>query len=167
MRISETSSSTSSLVSATASIPLHRTAARAATASNQPVRRGRPVVVPNSLPRRRRCSPVLSLSSVGNGPLPTRVVYALKTPEDAVDRARRHAARGRGEAGEAPGRGHERVGAVVEVQQRALGAFEEDRLALRHASRQDQRTSPSSGARASAASMVRSISSGAGTAAPG
>ena len=40
----------------------------------QPVRRGRPVVVPNSKPLARRNSPDSSNSSVGNGPAPTRVV---------------------------------------------------------------------------------------------
>ena len=34
----------------------------------------RPVVVPNSPPRVRMCSPTSSSSSVGNGPEPTRVV---------------------------------------------------------------------------------------------
>jgi hypothetical protein len=51
-----------------------------AAASNQPVRRGRPVVAPNSCPFCRRCSPTSSQSSVGNGPPPTRVVYALVMP---------------------------------------------------------------------------------------
>ncbi len=46
----------------------------AATASNQPQRRGRPVTVPNSRPTWRMCSPVGLSSSVGNGPPPTRVV---------------------------------------------------------------------------------------------
>jgi hypothetical protein len=45
-----------------------------AAASNQPVRRGRPVVAPNSWPRWRNRSPTSSESSVGNGPPPTRVV---------------------------------------------------------------------------------------------
>src|SRR5215469_6858512 len=48
--------------------------------SSQPVRRGRPVTAPNSLPFLRRDSPTSSLSSVGNGPPPTRVQYALVTP---------------------------------------------------------------------------------------
>ncbi|SSS97379.1 Uncharacterised protein [Acinetobacter baumannii] len=50
------------------------------TESNQPTRRGRPVVVPYSLPTRRMVSPVSSNNSVGNGPSPTREVYALQTP---------------------------------------------------------------------------------------
>src|SRR5579871_5415658 len=48
--------------------------------SNQPQRRGRPVTAPNSLPSRRNSSPAASLLSVGNGPAPTRVIYALETP---------------------------------------------------------------------------------------
>src|SRR3954451_201690 len=49
------------------------------TASYQPQRRGRPVVVPYSPPSVRSFSPSASSSSVGNGPSPTRVVYALMT----------------------------------------------------------------------------------------
>src|SRR3954465_4101867 len=56
-----------------------RAAYRPMTASNQPQRRGRPVVVPNSAPTLRSRSPSASSSSVGNGPSPTRVVYALTT----------------------------------------------------------------------------------------
>ena len=41
---------------------------------------GPPVVAPNSWPAARRASPVSSCSSVGNGPEPTRVQYALKMP---------------------------------------------------------------------------------------
>ncbi len=38
------------------------------------------MVVPYSLPVLSRCAPASSNSSVGNGPDPTRVVYALVTP---------------------------------------------------------------------------------------
>ena len=48
--------------------------------SSQPVRRGRPVTAPNSLPFLRNASPAASFSSVGKGPSPTRVQYALVTP---------------------------------------------------------------------------------------
>ena len=59
--------------------------------SSQPQRRRRPVVVPYSWPTSCRWVPMscrqhnyvttLTLScSVGNGPAPTRVVYALTTP---------------------------------------------------------------------------------------
>ena len=39
-----------------------------------------PVVAPNSLPIRPILSPTSSNNSVGKGPLPTRVQYALKIP---------------------------------------------------------------------------------------
>src|SRR5579862_531533 len=68
---------TSSLVRTKSVTPLTRAAYRAITASYQPQRRGRPVVVPNSPPTLRSRSPIASRSSVGNGPSPTRVVYAL------------------------------------------------------------------------------------------
>src|ERR1035441_3901335 len=47
--------------------------------SSQPHRLGRPVTAPYSLPRALRWSPTASLISVGNGPSPTRVTYALVT----------------------------------------------------------------------------------------
>src|SRR2546425_8614314 len=78
--ISSKASSTSIFVTATESSALIIVAYRAAGPSNQPHRRGRPVVEPNSLPRLRSCSPELSRLSVGKGPLPTRVVYAFETP---------------------------------------------------------------------------------------
>lgn len=56
------------------------------TASNQPQRRLRPVVVPNSPPVWRSHSPCSSSSSVGNGPEPTRVVYAFRMPIILVSR---------------------------------------------------------------------------------
>ena len=46
---------------------------RVATASNQPQRRGRPVVAPNSRPMACSMS-AISAFSVGSGPSPTRVV---------------------------------------------------------------------------------------------
>ena len=52
---------------------LSRTAWRSITASNQPGRRLRPVLVPNSWPRSTIASPTSSVSSVGKGPAPTRV----------------------------------------------------------------------------------------------
>ena len=56
------------------------TANRTGSASNHPTRRRRPVVVPTSRPRDAIPSPTSSTSSVGNGPAPTRVEYALATP---------------------------------------------------------------------------------------
>src|SRR5262249_56669728 len=56
------------------------------TASNQPQRRRRPVVTPTSPPVFDRYSPFASNNSVGNGPEPTRVVYAFKMPSTVVMR---------------------------------------------------------------------------------
>ena len=49
--------------------------------SSHQQRRGRPVVDPNSCPIFRKSAPVSSVSSVGNGPQPTLVQYALKIPK--------------------------------------------------------------------------------------
>src|SRR5262249_58198889 len=73
-------SRTSSLVSARPSSPLIRAPYRTATASYHPQRRGRPVTAPYSLPLSRSRSPISPDNSVGSGPSPTRVVYALTTP---------------------------------------------------------------------------------------
>ena len=48
--------------------------------SNQPHLLGLPVVEPNSLPLWAIVSPTSSKSSVGKGPAPTLVQYALKIP---------------------------------------------------------------------------------------
>src|SRR3954464_15537430 len=71
----------SSLFSMIELTELTATAYRAATASKKPTRRGRPVVVPTSLPRFAIPAPTSSSSSVGNGPEPTRVAYAFITPK--------------------------------------------------------------------------------------
>src|SRR5437764_13924174 len=60
--------------------PLMVAVYRSSGASNHPHRRGRPVTAPNSLPRFRISSPAPSRASVGNGPPPTRVMYAFETP---------------------------------------------------------------------------------------
>ena len=122
--------STSSLVTTRPVRPFTRFAYRSATRSSQPVRRGRPVVVPNSPPASRSCSPSWSSSSVGNGPAPTRVVYALAMPQTSSIEPRPHARARAGRAGDGVRRGHERVGAVVDVEQRALGALEHHEAAL-------------------------------------
>ena len=78
--ISSKSSKTSSFVK---QIPLRLlilTAFLRAIASNQPHLLARPVVVPNSFPFFDNNSPILQVNSVGNGPDPTRVVYALTIP---------------------------------------------------------------------------------------
>ena len=96
--------------------------------SSQPVRRARPVVVPNSPPRRRISSPTSSSSSVGNGPEPTRVDVRLGDAPDLVDVLRPDAGADARRAGGRVGRGDERIRAVVDVQQRALGALVEHEL---------------------------------------
>ena len=48
--------------------------------SSHPHLRGLPVVEPNSLPSVLNKSPSLPVNSVEKGPSPTRVHYALKTP---------------------------------------------------------------------------------------
>src|SRR5262249_24896604 len=76
-------SSTSSFVTASDASPLTFVAYRTTTPSNQPQRRARPAVDPNSFPRAWSPSPTASVNSVGNGPLPTPVVYAVATPSTA------------------------------------------------------------------------------------
>src|SRR5262245_37553499 len=80
MSIVSRPSRTSSFVRARPSRPLMRAEYRTATASYQPQRRGRPVTAPYSLPVSRSRFPISPNSSVGNGPSPTRVAYALATP---------------------------------------------------------------------------------------
>src|SRR3989304_849531 len=71
---------TSSFVRAILVYPLRSMDFLASGRSTQPHLLGRPVVVPNSPPFSRRCSPVSFFCSVGRGPSPTRVIYALMTP---------------------------------------------------------------------------------------
>src|SRR5574340_7457 len=77
-------SSTSSLVSAMLVNPFTRTACLTIRVSIHPHRRARPVVAPYSLPRSRNSSPRAFSCSVGKGPLPTRVVYALTIPTTSL-----------------------------------------------------------------------------------
>src|ERR1035437_4480634 len=86
---------------------LTATAYRSGTASNQATRRRRTVVVPNSRPRSMIPSPVSSSSSLAQGPAPARAGAA------------RYRVRGR----------HERIAAVVEIEQGSLRAFEQEVLA--------------------------------------
>jgi hypothetical protein len=118
-------SSTSSLVSAISVRLLSRTAWRSITQSSQPARRRRPVTVPYSRPMSIRVSPSASSSSVGNGPAPTRVVYALVMPTI------RSMSRGPSPdpAHAPPAVGFDDVtygiGAVVEVEERRLRTLEQ------------------------------------------
>ncbi len=126
---SSNSESTSSFVSASDVIPLTRTANRSATRSSQPHRRSRPVTVPNSWPSactRSWSGPTISL---GNGPSPTRVTYAFATPSTSSMRFGPIPKLDGRAGGDRARRGDERIRPVVEVEQRALRAFEEDAFA--------------------------------------
>src|SRR5260363_285862 len=83
-----------SKASSTSNLVIHRPEAllscserASAAVSSQPVRRGRRVTDPNSWPVRARAAPacaqraglLASYNSLGKGPLPTRVQYALAT----------------------------------------------------------------------------------------
>ena len=71
---------TSSLVTTIVSKPFRAAEYFKSGTSNHPQRRGRPVTDPNSRPRFRIMSPAASSASVGNGPPPTRVMYAFDAP---------------------------------------------------------------------------------------
>ena len=89
------------------------------------MRRARPVVVPNSPPTRRISSPSSSSSSVGNGPGADARRVGLADAPDLVDVARADAGADARRAGDRVRGGDERIGAVVDVEHRALGALEE------------------------------------------
>src|SRR3712207_923544 len=78
--ISSTAESTSRSVMARCVMPLRAAEYLTATRSSHPHLLGLPVVLPYPLPARRMVSPVSSRSSVGKGPSPALVVYALVTP---------------------------------------------------------------------------------------
>ena len=82
------------------------------------------------MPVLRSHSPWASRSSVGNGPAPTRVVYAFSIPMTLVIRVGPMAEPDAGAARGRRGRRHERVRSVVHVEQRGLGALEQQGLAL-------------------------------------
>ena len=76
-------------------------------------------------------APVASCSSVGYGPEPDPGRVGLHDADDLVDLERPDPAAGARAAGDRVRRGHERVAPMVEVEQRALGALEQDVLAAR------------------------------------
>ena len=78
--ISSNSSKTSSFVNAIPSIPEIFIVCLTKTPSNHPHLLLRLVTVPNSFPRVPSNSPISFNNSVGNGPSPTLVVYALVIP---------------------------------------------------------------------------------------
>ncbi len=92
------------------------------------MRRGRPVVAPNSLPTLRSRSPVSSVQ-LGRVRAPADAGrVGLGDAEHVVDRPRAEATADHRVAGHRVGAGDERVGAVVDVEHRALGALEEELL---------------------------------------
>ena len=73
-------SNISNFVRTTSLIPFNFMLYLAATASNHPHLLGRPVVAPNSFPKSCILAPTSSFNSVGKGPFPTLVTYALNNP---------------------------------------------------------------------------------------
>ena len=99
--------------------------------SSQPQRRGRPVTEPNSLPRlrERRADLVGELGGKRAGAHARRV--RLDDAEHVVEKLRPDAGARSGGAREAIRRRDVRIRAVVDVEQRTLRAFEQQRLAAR------------------------------------
>ena len=109
--------------------PLSRAESFKTTASNHPQRRRRPVVEPNSTrtpPDGRRSHP----GTPGERPAPHPGGVGLDDAQDVVQLSRAHAGAGAGAPRHRIGGGNIRIGAVVDVQVGALGAFKEDILAL-------------------------------------
>ena len=152
-------SSTSSFVMHWPSTPFSWNERRSAGMSSQPQRRGRPVTEPNSLPRlrERRADVVGQLGGEGTGADARRV--RLHDAEHVVEHPRADAAAGRRGAGDAVRARHVRIGAVVDVEQRALRAFEQQRFAARarlagSARRRRRPSARSRGASASSSSRI-------------
>ena len=127
--ISAKPSSTSSLVSAMPSMPDTLTTWRTRQASNQPQRRLRPGVDAELL------AALAEALADRVGELGRERARAdargvgLGEAQHVADRARPHAGAGRRLRRHRVGRGDERIGAVVDVEQRALRALEQDALA--------------------------------------
>ena len=104
------------------------------------MRRARPVVVPNSPPASRSCAPSGSSSSVGNGPGAHAGGVRLGDAPDVVERPGPDAGARRRRAGDRVRRGHERIRAVVDVEQGALSALEHhEPTVVEHAPRDRRR----------------------------
>ncbi len=111
-------------------MPQVRTVWRTSTASNQPQRRLRPVLTPNSLPRSADHFADLVVQLGRERALADAGRVGLADAEHIADRARAHAGAGRRLRRHRVGRGDEGIGAVVDIEQRALRALEQDALAL-------------------------------------
>ena len=119
--------------------PLSATAYRAATASNQPQRRGRPVTVPNSPPWRRRRSPRLVVQLRGKRTGADARAVRLHHADDPTDRGRADAEARARAAGDRVRAGDVRIRSVADVEQRSLRAFDQHALARLEALRADNR----------------------------
>ena len=102
---------------------------RSAGMSSQPQRRGRPVTEPNSLPRfgERRADAIGELGGERAGADARRV--RLHDAEHVIEHLRADAGARRRGAREAVRARHVRIGAMVDVEQRALRALEQQRFA--------------------------------------
>ena len=122
---------------ATASAPESSTAVRAMTASNQPVRRGRPVDVPNSLPRvaQELAGRVRKLGRKRAAADARRV--GLEHDEGSLERARRDLEARRHGRRRAVGRRHEGIGSRGDVEHRAVRPFGRAGFRRRSADRGD------------------------------
>jgi hypothetical protein len=121
-------SSTSSLVMHRPLMPLIATARLSATMSIQPQRRGRPVVAPYSWPRSRMPWPHGVVQFGRERAAADARGVGLGDAEHVVDRVRADAGAGQRAADGGVGRGDVGIGAVVDVEQRALRALEQHRL---------------------------------------
>ena len=111
-------------------MPQVRTVCRTSTASNQPQRRLRPVLMPNSLPRRPIFSPISFVQLGRKRPLADPGGVGLADAQDIANAARAHAGSGRRLRRHRVGGRHIGIGAMVDIEQRALRALEQDALAL-------------------------------------
>ncbi len=123
-------SSTSSLVSAMPLMPATVQVWRTRQASNQPQRRGRPVTVPNSWPALAELLADRVGELGGERSLAHPRGVGLGDAEHVIERAGPDARAGRRLRRHRVRRGDEGIGAVVDVEQRALRPFEQDALAL-------------------------------------
>ena len=117
------------MVSAMPSMPEVRTVWRTSTASNQPQRRLRPGDDAEFLALLADQLADLVEQLGRERPLADAGRVGLGDAEHVADGARAEARAGRGLAGDGVGGGDERIGAVVDVEQRALRALEQDALA--------------------------------------
>jgi hypothetical protein len=130
--ISSNPSRTSSLVSASPLTPEVAQAWRTMTLSNQPQRRARPVFVPNFAAHRPKTFAdfIVLLCRERTSADARRV--GLGEAQHIRDRARPDTRSCRRIPCDDIGGSHERIGAVIDVQHHALGAFEQDALAGLH-----------------------------------